>query len=850
MRGLLLSSRLIQTCVAVVVVAVFCGLGSPGFTGKAFAADSGQERALLDLNSASLEEVLALPIPEELARRLVDYRDYVRYYLNIYELMDVTGMTAEIFQEIKPLVSTMPPGNEDSTLQRLSASYRQVQRYLGQEGSSEGLVDEYLDKMRNPENINDMDLFDLMSYQNVSPVDATNIIKARDRLGKFESGRQVRNSEGLRYFAYRNLRDFVVYDESEKRDESSSRITGYVQTRYHETPLANEDGELGNFGLMSADHVPRTPFLVGELKPYQPGWLNKMRINDANGMTAGVLFNREYGEEDFNETIKGYVGITDQKFGDFRLKSAYLGNFRVAYGLGLVMDNTDFIHFRKTGFGFNKRLLGVHGDLSRSYEYHLTGGAMEGSYGPVNASFFVSSGRKDGILNPDGTINRYVTLAPRPEPEWLEERVVDGTPTGLRRGAFQEDMVGGNIKLMLAPGSFIGVTGYEARYDRGWNADETTLVADTDLLEARDNEIWNSYTSTFTDEDGTVTEHKFRRVLGMEAQTVFNNVSLQGEYAFIQDPRNNLFSSKNPDALIVNAFSQWNNLHFLAVYRDYDVGFDNPYNRAFSNDNRYEMTLLSAPYRLKDDMYWALETATPQPKPEKGLFLETRYRVSQKFTISGLQFDKWQRKADGADMMRYTLKAEYQPIFNLRFRVRHRYSSRSEMNPDDVRAFKNWETRWQVISMLSNYNRIGLSYMTSNVVFPARQRLGGTVVPGGDPAVGTAGMPAHAFEARYEHNLTKGLKFTLGSSVYDGFFWNFEGNEFVLLDGKGFRNWFKVESRVSDRMLFQLKVTRDHNLPQTYLDVRMFNDPVGNDPDSDYAPKDQTFVRLQMDYTF
>jgi hypothetical protein len=86
--------------------------------------------------------------------------------------------------------------------------------------------------------------------------------------------------------------------------------------------------------------------------------------------------------------------------------------------------------------------------------------------------------------------------------------------------------------------------------------------------------------------------------------------------------------------------------------------------------------------------------------------------------------------------------------------------------------------------------------------------------------------------------------------VYDGFFWNFEGNEFVLLDGKGFRNWFKVESRVSDRMLFQLKVTRDHNLPQTYLDVRMFNDPVGNDPDSDYAPKDQTFVRLQMDYTF
>lgn len=44
--------------------------------------------------------------------------------------------------------------------------------------------------------------------------------------------------------------------------------------------------------------------------------------------------------------------------------------------------------------------------------------------------------------------------------------------------------------------------------------------------------------------------------------------------------------------------------------------------------------------------------------------------------------------------MRYTIKGEYQPIFNLRLRVRHRFSSRSEMDPADVRKFRNWETRW------------------------------------------------------------------------------------------------------------------------------------------------------------
>ena len=147
-------------------------------------------------------------------------------------------------------------------------------------------------------------------------------------------------------------------------------------------------------------------------------------------------------------------------------------------------------------------------------------------------------------------------------------------------------------------------------------------------------------------------------------------------------------------------------------------------------------------------------------------------------------------------------------------------------------------------------------YMTSNVMFPARQRLSGTVEPGdgsfgsGVPGVGTNGSPSKAFEVKYEHQFTPGIKFTFASSIYDGFLWNFEGNEFVLLTDNGFRNWFKVESRVSQRLLFQLKVTRDHGMPVTNHDIRRFGDAVDENPYSTYAPKDQTFVRLQMDYTF
>jgi len=830
-----------------VAVALTCLSALPAVAADPAEPEEAGRRALVDLNTAPVEAILGLPISQELAENIIDHRVHLAYFENVYDLMDVPGMTPEIFAVLKPLVSTLPPPEEDASIARLTASYRQVQRYLGQEGSSEGLVDEYLDKMRSPENVNDMDLFDLMSYQNVSPVDATNILKARETLGRFESGRQLRRSEGLRYWSYRNLRDFVVYDDSEA--ESRKKVTGYAQTRYSNTPYyQGGDEDAGDVSLGGNNTFrPRSDF-------FKPRMLNKIRVNAEGGFSAGILTNREYAEVNWDEQVKGFIGVQDKQFGGFRLKGLYLGNFRVAYGLGLIMDNTDFIHYRKTGFGFNKRLLGVHGDLSRSYEYKLTGGAAEGSWGPVNASFFVSSEKKDAVLNPDGTLNRYITMRPRFQEDFLASREESNNPgqtSGLQRDAMQEDILGGNMKVMLAPGTFVGVTGYEARYNRGWDPTETSLYLPDASITARDSEVWNSYQSYFVDDQGRVEEFNFRRVLGAEGQAVYRNVSVQGEYAFVQDPRNHLFDKKNPDAYIINAYGQWENLHLLGIWRDSDVGYDNPYNRAFSNDNRYEMTLLDAPYRLKDGPYALIESETPQAKPEKGMFLEMRYRISRSLTLSGLQFDKWQRKADGADLMRYTIKGEWQPLFNLRLRVRHRYSSRSENDPNDVRTFRNWETRWQLITMLSNYNRLQFTYMTSNVMFPARPRLSGTAEPSSlDPGVGMNGSPSKAFEVRYEHQFTPGLKFTLASSVYDGFFWNFEGNEFVLLTDNGFRNWFKVQSRVSQRLLFQLKVTRDHGIPNTYIDVRRFGEAVPPTPDASYAPKDQTFVRLQMDYTF
>ncbi|MBD3220682.1 hypothetical protein GF314_05525, partial [bacterium] len=653
----------------------------------------------LDLNVASLEQIMTLPIAPDVARAIHDHRTYVRHFDDVFDLLDVDLVTPEILNRLKPLVATLPPPATDQAIERMAASYRQVRNYLGQEGSNEGLVDEYLDLLADPANVNELDLFDLMSFQNVSPVDAAAIIQARERMGGIATSRQLRRADGLRYFAYRNLRDFVVYDDSELGPRDDVRAD--YQLRYYDTPIYDGDDE--NSGFVR----------YRDVQLLNPAMSHKLRLDLPGDWKAGVRTYRGLGETSWDETAKGYIEVKDQQLGPFHLKRAVAGSYRVAFGSGLVMDNTDFIHFRKTGYGWNKRPLGIRGDLSRSHEYKLTGGAVEGRVGRTHLTLFASRDWRDGILNEDGTVNRYVTMRPRfrnsllLSPEWFERQGPQDPPdtTGLRRNAFREDVVGANVKQMLGGGAYVGATVLQSNYDRAFDSNPYTLISDyqdvvegntseIDFWQARDSEIAAGYTSVFPDAgDSTVTEYKWRRIYGLEGQVVVGNVSLQAEYGWLQDPRAGFLDGDHHDALIANAFAQWDNLHVLAIYRDYDIGYDNPYMRSFSNDSKYEQTILDNPYRLRDEWYGLLSAENPQPKGERGLFLDMRYRISRQFIINGLSFDQWTRKADGADQWRWTAKLEYQPKFNLRFRLRQRVSARTEQNDLDVRTFRSWESR-------------------------------------------------------------------------------------------------------------------------------------------------------------
>lgn len=892
MRGILSRMRsgipLARAVGIVLLAALFTGAGR---VPSARAGDTPYSVTnQLDLNRASLAEIEQLPIPATLAKAIYEHREYRELYGSIYDLFDVPGMTSQAFATLRDIVKLSPRFVVDPDAaqdDRLESAYDLAQRLLSQEGVSEGLVDEYVDMLRVPRNVNNMDFFELTGVQNVSPIDAVAILKARKEK-PFDSAQELRRAPGLSYYGFRNLRDYIRYSD-EDQALSHGRFRGDAQLRVYNTPYQlDESDNLHDQLAGSSSGVGPQARSAGQIRDYnlntlwgrlnldqsRPYLTSKLRARYGDVAKFGMLTHRNLGEEKVDETLKWFVGTDDHSWGPLRLNHAYVGNYRLAFGSGLLMDNNDFFQARRTGTGFSTRQIGLRGDLSRSDESALKGAAAEATLGILRGTFFYSEDDKDAILNPDYSFNRYITMVPRVDNETLADirqfaRAADSTAFLPMRDVMREKVAGTNLKLRVLPTTFVGVTAMEMKYENNlfrkgsdeylgrpkpagvdlFNPRAETLIIEPSRIEPRDAEIAGAYDSRKLG--------NFRDLVGAEFQSVYRNVVVQGEYGKLLTTPKDSFTSRafagGPEAYLVSGFLQYDNLNFFALYRDTDLGYDNPYNRGFSETNRYDQTLLGDEFRLYNPMYAFLADNDPQPKPERGFYFTTRYQVSRNITINYLEYDNYYRKVDHTQQERVTLSAEYRPVFPVRFRVRQRFSQRDGKGADDVRDFKGWESRFEARCFLSKYDRLDFLYSTSTVIFGPRPRLSGSAsgtTPEPSTHLGTRSIPAQGFQAAFTHNWTPGFTTTISSEIYDGFIYNFEDNEFIAVDSRGFRNWFLVRSRLSGDLSWRLKYTVDDRLPVTWIDVRNFSNVVAPTPDGTNGKHTENSFRFQLDYTF
>ncbi len=779
----------------------------------------------LDLNNCSFQEIKQLPVSGELAHKIYEYREYKDYYKTIYDLLYVKGMTQEKFEELKPLIYIVKSKEIDTETERLDRIYYLIERQDTEEGFQEGTSDEWVDFLISPLNINKMSELDILNFPNVSPIDAVAISKKLKLSGRISSQRSLRNVSGLSNYAYRNLRNFVNY-----RDVGSPYKFHFT---YHLTfdtfPYYTEE-EDSEILTQRYNDIALTTY---------PGIYSKLRLRWGNKIKIGILTNRNPGDHtEFSTFEKGFVAYNDLKFGRlFTIDKIVVGNYKVAFGQGLVMENGEYYSPRKTGFGFSKRILGLIGDTSKTDEFALKGFATEFTFGRVHGTGFYSQDKKDAILNSDGTVMTMVINRPYYTDEEIEEAnaayLEQGSQTFINNvnDQLEETIVGGHLQFDIAPGTNIGVTAYEAQYDKYFKPlareDFGDLILDDyqgdyeeKLEQEANNEIFSLYSST--------DYGKYRRVYGFDFQTVINNMVIQGEYGTMNN---------DSDAVLVSSYIQYDSLYLLAMYRNYDMHYDNPYMRAFSEKKRFDDTFFEKyAYMLKDPLtYPNIYIFSPWNQPEEGIYLETRYQISRKLTITRMYIDVWRRKSDSRQSMRFQGELEYKPIFPVRIKLKHKYLINKLDNELARSVSKTRETTIKLQGSLSNHDRIEFEYFHSQTWLPPYPYLSNNADPNIDNLpTGSQLLWGDSYTVNYTHNFKQGLSMKGAVTYWDcpggGSLWDWEDTRIDFLDFQGVKYWFVLSDRISQNLSVRFKFWYKKTLAQE-KEVRTWWNADTNDPD-------------------
>ena len=806
-----------------------------------FPAIAGSEK--IDLNIDGESVLSQLPLSQKQINDILDYREYNGLFKSIYDLRKIESIDYETFLNLKELTQITPAFLEESQ-QRVEDNYYKVERWISDDGASENFVNSWIDLLSNPVNINKIGFYDMLNLTGMSPADAVAVIKRRQQ-GDINNRSDLRSTEGLTHYGFTNLEDFIRYTD----DESKNRFGGSFSTIVKNVTLSTTPSD-------DADSYSEFISLDNPLDVYY-----KLRLHWGTKYRVETSYLRNLGEETiyFNNTkipeFKAFVEVDDIGKGLFRFNKLILGDYVASFGQGITLETTDFFMPRKSGFGFRSRMNGLSGNSSRTTQSGLKGIAAEAQAGNLLGAGFISMKKRDAVINDDGSFSTFITMYPR-----LDYGLYNNI-TNPMVNAVRELLVGGNVKYLITPGTYLGFTMYQSMYDRVLDLQVKESLLDesgmskylTQIGNSADTEIAASYESSASSSLWSKAE-AVRRVYGLEFMTVINNLTLQGEYSELDKNLKLGKRANDPSALVLSGYLQFDNLNFLVLYRDYNLDYDNPYQRSFSNYHRYKGTIYEDSYYLKDPVLAYLYSASAQPQAERGLYFSTRYQIHRTLVLTAEQ-DIWTRVPDNAQYYRAVLNMEYRPVFKYRFRIRQKWQHRDKTNTQTPVFYQANETRLEAILRMSNFNQIRVLYSMGLTEFTPRSRLVTNAATGSTSYVGNAGAPSNALGITITHNINKRMKIIGSLMTYEGFLWNFEDTDFRIFntDTRALHGWLSFFSRLSQDLSVRVKYSFDLHDPLTNV-VNSAID-VGADASNPvvsevYYERLYSDFRIQLDYRF
>ena len=760
----------------------------------------------INLNSATLEELQFLELTDEQIESILDYQSRSGYIHNIYDLLNLTNITINDIHVIRNAVTVDIPQASTFEKDMARASYK-MGRWISNEGSTEGLSEVWLDRFIEPQNINNMNYDDLMALPNLSPVDVTAVLKQKDR-GYIKGTWELKNSPGISYWGYKNLVDFIRFtDKPVEESGFHVRVNSLVRT----VPITSNPDDEGNITAFEDTSMPEQ--------------FHKISITSELNLKAGLSYHRYMGQPDSIYTLKGFVQAEKYTlFNTIKLERIVLGNFTASFGQGAIFETNDNFSPRRTGFGFSKRAEGIHGDLTRSSQYVMYGSAVQISMPKLRGVMFASYHPRDAVVNADSSFTSLIVMQPR------LPFGANGDKTKIYRsliGSINEMTWGGNLRITPTIGTNLGFTFFESLYDRIHIPQiKETITGGDDSDYSGDNYyliyISNSADAEIAAMDSSEAESpiwsdakSFFRVRGFDFSTVISNISIQGEYGEMLKDNNLFLFGRNPSALVLSAYAQFENFNILTLYRNYDLKYDNPYQRSYSNYQRYKTSILEDSYWLEDPIFSYLYSANPQPQAEEGYFISSRYQFHRSM-VGYLNWDTWNRKADNAKYYRTVATVEWRPAFNFRIKVRQKWAGRGKFDIQHPSPYYSRETRITSRLRMSRFNQFEFLYSNGYTTFSPRPRL--TINPlGSDMMVGDINSPDETIGASITHHFDNTFAIKSGVLYIQGFLWYIEDTDFKIFSSENstVHTWVSFDLQPTPLFRVMFKVSYSSDAPST-----------------------------------
>jgi len=780
--------------------------------------------AQLDINRASLDEIYNLPVDSAIAYQIFEYRETYGRFESIYELREIAGIDGEIFEIIKPLIKVavpFPPRTEWGSI------LNEQKKLASEEPPAKAAIDEWEDLIRSPMYINDVSFDELLMIDNMTPIDAAAVVRL-GQIREIKSTRDLRRARGLTYYAYTSLRKYVQFVD----EPPAKKPTGSVRLRFDKinrldtgeddniaTRISYLESALDEYTTTSMDlqnvysWSSRECDILQDNLEYKLDTLKtimakpmvdiRAKANYQKRLRLGLRYN-EYDTE-----YKGYIGVA--RLGP--IDRFYLGNFRVVWGEGLMIDNNDEYRAR-----IYSRSTGIFGDLTDNSNYDLFGAAGSFSldvFGMIiRPSFFYSEIKHDGLVNPDGTLWR---LCYNPaEYSTMKDNVSEQTYAAhIRFSALEK----------YNPGTQVGFEIMQLSYDKAVNPYAKWIDIPFD-----------QYDPAFYPEITLLSTDSTRLFYGATFQVPLANTFISGEVVR-QDGED--FANY---AYLVKGRIQYDFLYLNILFRHYDIGYDNPYHRGFSEYRRFEDTPFEKPYALVDPEYITIYD-DPSPKPEQGVYIETRYQITRSFLLTRAYLDVFKNLAHNYVNQRGFFEFEIRPVWPVRIRFSQKVIRKNLPKPISATLSRTSESTAKVFFFLSDYDALRFEARWGNVALMSTDE-GDLDLDGGFVALS------------YERNFSNTFSIEGGIAMWstDGMSqWIFEDVGIDFLSGYGMK-YYIVSSQKIGNLLFKMKFGQKFTrLPHTglYNNQNIYYPDLPGVHVYDFLNNENsTKINLQLDYLF